>query len=293
MKKSLGIALSGGGVRGIAHIGVLQCLEDHGYYPEIVSGTSAGALVGTLYAAGLSPSQIMEVFQESSLLKLFKLSLPTLGLTDNSYIVKTLEGILPENDFSALKKPLYISVTNMSSGRYELRHEGQLFEYVAASAAIPLLFKAWDIEGQQYVDGGVLNNLPVEPLRNRCEHLIGVNVTPIYQQPSAGNLIAVADRIFNLVMWSSVEDRLKMCDVVIEPPADAFHLFELNKAEEIYEAGYETTKAMLPQLRATLGGRGTNPQQRPLAPAVSPPSPSSSSWWKRLVAWFQRLFGIK
>ncbi|MEO1451029.1 MAG: patatin-like phospholipase family protein [Bacteroidota bacterium] len=255
MKYSLGIALSGGGVRGIAHIGVLQCLEDHGYQPEIVSGTSAGALVGTLYAAGMRPAEILEIFTESSLLKLFKLSLPKIGLTNNAYIVETLEELLPKNDFSVLQKPLYVSVTNMSSGNFELRHEGQLFEYVAASAAIPILFKAWEINGQQYVDGGVLNNLPVEPLRNRCEKLIGVNVTPIEHQAPAGNLITVADRVFNLVMWANVEQRLKACDVVIEPPADAYHLFQLNKAEEIYKAGYETTQSMMPEIRAILGGR--------------------------------------
>ncbi|RMG60035.1 MAG: patatin, partial [Bacteroidetes bacterium] len=108
MEHKLGLCLSGGGVRGIAHIGVLQALEEAGIVPDMLAGASAGAIVATLYAGGYPPAEILKVFKDSSLLKLFKVVLPTAGLTDNGYIVEMLEQLLPEDDFSCLQKPAFL-----------------------------------------------------------------------------------------------------------------------------------------------------------------------------------------
>lgn len=292
MRYSLGLCLSGGGARGIAHIGVLQALEEAGIVPDVLAGASAGAIVATLYAGGYPPAEILKVFKDSSLLKLFKVALPTAGLTDNGYIIEMLDKLLDRDDFDCLQKPLFLSVTNLNQGCSEIRHSGSLFEVVAASAAIPLLFKARQIDGNAYVDGGVLNNLPVEPLISCCDRIIGVNVTPIRPLAEVSNMLSVGYRTFDLVMWSSVKPRLAACDVIIEPDASGFGLFELWKADEIYQLGYDTTRAQLAELQTLMQGRGRSAAFRSRR-QLAPEGLQLGFWarlWARLRRWWQRLW---
>ncbi len=252
MNHPIGIALSGGGTRGIAHTGVLYALEEIGVFPDVISGTSAGALVGTLYAFGMKPREILETFQKSSLRKLFKISMPTIGLTDNSYLREVMAEIIGKDDFSSLKKPLFVSVTNLSLGTCEIISEGTLFDVVMASASIPILFKSIKIGDHIYADGGFMNNLPVEPLIDRCQRVIGVNVTPVDQESNLGNLLQIGMRVMELTLWSNVAPRLQQCDIIVEPKADKYGLFELEKSEEIFEEGYRATMAQKDHILSTL-----------------------------------------
>ena len=239
---SLGISLSGGAARGIAHIGVLQALEEAGIFPTHISGASAGALVGSLYAAGYSPQELMEIVENTSLFNLFQVSAPVLGggLVDISKIKKILVEYIPDDEFGALKKPFFASVTNMSKGQAEIIHSGPLADVVTASCAIPLLFKPQELYGQVYVDGGLLDNLPIKPLQESCTHVIGVNVTPInWEEGDLSNMYRMTMRTLEMIMWANVESNLKECDVAIEPHSDDFGLFGLDKAQDIYQTGYE------------------------------------------------------
>jgi NTE family protein len=244
----LGICLAGGGARGIAHIGALQALKEANIEPDCVSGSSMGAIVGTLYAAGLEPAAMLKIIKDSDLVKLFKFSLDG-GLTDNTYIKDLLQELLPEDDFAALQRPLFVCITNLSRGQYEMVHQGRLTEVVAASASIPILFAPRMIRGDEYVDGGLMNNLPIEPLQERCKHLIGINVTPIMPFPTDENLLEISYRTLDIVLWNTVVSRRLACDVLIEPDTARFHLFELNKADEIYELGYQATKRKLEEIQ--------------------------------------------
>lgn len=241
MNPTIGISLSGGGARGIAHIGVLQALEELDIFPDVISGTSAGALVGALYASGQKPVDILQIFKESSLRKLFRVSMPTVGLTDNSYLREVMEEVIGQDDFTALQKPLYISVTNLTTGESEIISEGKLFDVAVASASIPILFKSVKIGESIYADGGLMNNLPVEPLIETCDRVIGVNVTPVDHEAQLGNLLDIGSRVLELVLWANVEPRLQQCDIRIEPQADEYGLFDLSKAQEIFDAGYAET----------------------------------------------------
>ncbi|MEM6342751.1 MAG: patatin-like phospholipase family protein [Bacteroidota bacterium] len=247
MQHKLGICLAGGGARGIAHIGALQALLEADIRPECVSGSSMGALVGTLYAAGYEPQSMLSIVKESSLTKLFKFSFVG-GLTDNSYLIELLSEYVSKDDFSSLLRPLYVCVTNMSLGRYEIVDAGPLFEMVAASASIPILFKPRTINGFEYADGGLMNNLPVEPLRERCEKVIGVNVTPIAPFPTDEGLSEIAYRTLDLVLWTNVEPRRGLCDVIVEPDTAKYRFFDIGEADAIYQHGYEAMQAKIPDL---------------------------------------------
>jgi NTE family protein len=251
MSRTIGISLAGGGARGIAHIGVLQALEEHGISPQFVSGSSAGAIAGVLYAAGYSPQEMLTIFKEASLLKLFRVSMPTVGLTDLNYVSEELAKYIKEDDFAILPKQFFVCVTNMSKGCYEIFDQGPLFEAVVASSSIPILFKPCIINEKSYADGGLLNNLPIEPLEDRCKVVIGVNVTPINPVENSQNLLQIGYRTLDLVMWANVQERLQRCDVVIEPATAKYKLFEIDKADEIYQAGYEAAMAAMQIGRAS------------------------------------------
>lgn len=251
MQHKLGICLAGGGARGIAHIGALQALLEADIRPDCVSGSSMGALIGTLYAAGYEPQSMLSIVKESSLTKLFKFSFVG-GLTDNSYLIDLLSEYISSDDFRSLLRPLFVCVTNLSQGRAEIIESGPLFEMVAASASIPILFKPRTINGQDYVDGGLLNNLPVEPLRERCEKVIGVNVTPIAPFATDEGLTEIAYRTLDLVLWNNVAPRRELCDILVEPDTAQYRLFELSEADAIYQHGYEAMKAQLPALLSIL-----------------------------------------
>ena len=127
----LGLALSGGGARGIAHIGVLQALDDYGIKPDILAGTSAGAIAAALYASGKSPSEMLALVKEASLFKLFKVGLPYAGLTKHTYLLERLQETISEDSFEALNIPCHIAITNLQTGACEIKKRGRLFDVIA------------------------------------------------------------------------------------------------------------------------------------------------------------------
>lgn len=237
-----GIALSGGGARGIAHIGVLDALQEFGIKPRVVSGTSMGAIVGVFYAAGFSPGEMLNIILERKFHKMINWHMPFSGLIDIGQVQKVMTEMIGEDDFSSLKMPFYCAVTNLNSGLEEIKSEGKLFQWVMASASIPVVFEPQVIEGQTYVDGGLLNNLPSEAIREKCQVLIGVHVNHNGPEEEVKGLKTIAERAFRLGIAQNVEDSKKICDFVIEPPeAREFNTFNFNKAEEIYKVGYDAT----------------------------------------------------
>lgn len=237
-----GIALSGGGARGIAHIGVLQALEEFGIKPGVVSGTSMGAIVGVFYAAGYSPKEMLKLLVDRRFHKMINWHMPFSGLIDIGQVEKVMAEIIGKDDFSSLKIPFYCAVTNLNSGLEEIKSQGKLFRWVMASASIPVVFEPQVIEGQTYVDGGLLNNLPAEAIREKCQVLIGVHVNHNGPEEEVKGLKTVAERAFRLGIAQNVEKSRKICDFVIEPPeAREFSTFNFNRAEEIYQVGYNAT----------------------------------------------------
>ncbi len=239
MNYKIGICLSGGGARGIAHIGVLQALESAGIVPEIIAGCSAGAMVGALYAEGFSPHKIYSLIENKTIYSIIKMGLPNKGMMELAYFRKVLTENIPHDRFEQLKKPFYISVTNLNSGKCEIIGKGKLIDYVIASQSIPLVFKPTQIGEHLFIDGGVMNNLPVEPIRDQCEILIGVNVNPIHHAEKLNSMREVGYRVLNISLNVNMEERLKQCDFVIEPETAGYTIFDINKSKIIYDAGYE------------------------------------------------------
>ncbi len=256
-KAGIGIALSGGGARGIAHIGVLQALEDNGYFPGVLSGASAGAITGALYASGRSPAEILDFVRQASLFKLFKVGLPYSGLTKLTYLREKLAEYIVADSFEALEKKLFVAIVNLNTGQCEIRSSGRLFDVVTASSSIPLVFQPVEIDGQLFVDGGLLDNLPVEPLRPLVDVVIAVNVMPQVEVPNKAvqNVFGIAQRCFDLGILANTRPSIQQCDLLIEPKeVHGFNIFQLNRYRKLYDIGYAAMTAKMGELRALLEG---------------------------------------
>jgi len=251
----IGISFSGGGARGIAHIGVLQALLDHDVEPQYIAGASAGSVIGVLYAAGYSPKEILGFIQDSNYFKLVKLGFPNGGLTNLSYLKERLGAIIPADDFSALNKPFWVAITNLNTGRLVIKNSGPLIDVVVASCSIPMVFQAVEIAGEYYVDGGLLCNLPVTPLLEQAEFIIGVNVVPVNPIGSedAGSMINVAYRSMDLSLLANSRPEAALCDFLVEPAGlEDYAVYQFYKNEELYQLGYDSMAAQIPALKAKI-----------------------------------------
>lgn len=245
-KKGLGIALSGGSARGFAHIGVLKALEEHGVEPQIIAGTSMGALVGVLYAAGLKPDEIKDLVNKEPILKLVRPAWGKNGMFQVSQLSKILEQQIKKDDFSVLKKPFCLVVSNISKGTKEIIREGALFDYVLASCAVPIIFAPKVINNTTYIDGGLYDNLPAEAIRDHCHTLIGVHVNYIGSIESFNGITEIAERTFSLSIGENVRPSMEMCDFLIDPPKMVeFSFWDYDKAEAIIKTGYDYTNKMI------------------------------------------------
>jgi NTE family protein len=256
----IGITLSGGGARGIAHIGVLQALEDNQIYPDVICGTSAGAVIGVLYAYGFSPAEIKVIAEQSNIYKLFRLVLPRRGLSSQDYIYRQLKELIPENSFEVLRKKFFVGVTNLNSGKHEIFDQGPLHELVIASSAIPGVFQPVEIDGHYYVDGGVMNNMPADPIRTHCDFLIASNVVTKVEKSSTelAGLKSILARVFEISLWYRSRLNYDACDMIIEPLGlHNYHIFNFSKSREMYELGYHAATEQIKRLQselATVGG---------------------------------------
>jgi NTE family protein len=254
VNQEIGLVLSGGGARGIAHIGVLKALNELNIHPTIISGTSAGSIIGVLYAMGLSSQDMIDFVGHSSLWKFFRFEWSAGGLSNLNYLKERLIQIGIPPNFEDLQKKLYVTATNLTKGKTEIFHEGPLLDTILASCSIPLVFKPVIINGDRYADGGILNNLPASAIISKVHRILGVNVIPLSGDDDKDyqSSVQVAQRCFELFMNANTQPELLACDFVIEPKVQDFYLFSLPKFNLIHDIGYETTMAQAEQIQKAL-----------------------------------------
>lgn len=251
----IGIALSGGGTRGIFHLGVLKALEDNGIFPDVISGTSAGSIVGSLYAAGFSVDKIYELASKGSLFNAFGISMPSRGFAKHNFLNEIIKNNLPKNSFESLEKKLFVAISNINTGEVEYRHTGELHQVILASCSIPLVYKPIEIDGAIYLDGGLLKNLPASPLRPIAEVVIGVNLVAQTQieEKQISNIVSFSNRIFDIVVLNNIKPEIQHCDILIESEKlNAYGRFSFSKTKEMFDLGYEEAMRLLPDLKQVI-----------------------------------------
>jgi len=241
--KRIGLVLSGGGARGVAHIGVLQALEEAGLRFSHISGVSAGAIVGALYAHGHTPKDIFGIIQQVSIFKSVRPAWSWSGLLKMDGMQELLMRYLPVNDFGSLKVPLTIAATEIRKGETHYFTDGPLIPAILSSCSIPAVFSPFSYRDGLYVDGGLLDNLPAKAIRDKCDFLLGSHCNVVSQTFDPTNLRMVIERSLLMAINANTWNSKLMCDMVIEPTGlDRYSGLDIGKAREIFDIGYKFTK---------------------------------------------------
>lgn len=256
MRKSypkIGLALSGGAALGIAHVGALQALADHNIPIFCVTGTSAGAVVASCLAFGLSPEEMAKRAKNLSWYKLSNISYSRMGLITTQGIGEMMKDVLGDVNIEDAKIPLRIVATNIENGEAVIFTKGSVAEAVMASVCIPGLFVPKEYGGKKLVDGGLIKNLPLSLLEEMgAEYKIGVNLAcwRTYKKPS--NLLDVMISALDIMTHKQTNQDALLANMIVEPHLEQFTASDFKKAAELITEGYRATILALPALTNTI-----------------------------------------
>ena len=246
------LSLSGGGLRGAAHVGAIKFLEEQGVEVTAVSGSSAGAIVGLFLASGLKSDDMLEFLTNLEKKELFVWANGDVGLFKMEKLEQKLEEMLNVKSFDELKIPFHICVTNIATGESEYIDRGNPIEYTVASSTITPLFRAKKIGTNSYIDGGFSDNLPVKPLKQYSEKSLAININPLRGESLDSFKSLMIRSILIMIRSNSVPSK-KLADAFFEVKGVAkMHLFDFLEIEMAYEAGYNELKEQWDELSKKL-----------------------------------------
>lgn len=282
-RPKIGLVLSGGGAKGFAHIGVLKVLEEAGIKIDYIGGTSMGSVIGGLYASGYNASQIDSIFKKTNFDELindyiprssknfygkkndelyaivlpfsnFRIGIPealSKGMYNYNLLSSLTRNVRHVRDFNKLPTPFLCIGTNIETGQEVLLNKGNLVQAMMASAAFPSLFTPVEIDGNLLVDGGVVNNYPIQEVRNLgADIIIGVDVQDdLLKRKNLKNATRILVQITNLQSIEKMKSKVKDTDVYIKPDIRDFGVISFDKGEEIIRKGEEAAFAVYEKLK--------------------------------------------
>jgi len=272
---SIGLALGSGGAGGLAHIAMLQVFDDLGIKPARIAGTSIGAIIGALYAAGLDAKEIHAIFDEfggsnldmlsglleagegSNLTGLLELDLGQGGVLDVTGFMDFLASKIDAADFSELEIPLEVVATDYWTGEMVVLKEGDLFHALAASSAVPGLFPPVRQGNQLLIDGGTSNPLPSDVLVGRHDLVVAIDVSGAIERQDGDN-VPLLDLLFNtfgIMQQSLIDARMadNGPDIYIKPAITGIRLLHFNKIDTIIEQSQLGSDTLRGELKTRLG----------------------------------------
>ncbi len=301
---TIGLALSGGAARGLAHIGVLKVLAQAGISVDVVAGTSMGSIVGSLYAVGYAPAALDSIFTAQDWFRLltdrvdrrdlpvdhkfaedrYLLTLPiyrrgihlprsvVAGQRVSELLTRLTWSVHGVRDFHRLPVPFAAVATDLETGRAVVLDHGFLPDAVRASMAMPSVFSPVELDGVTLIDGGVIRNLPAQDARALgADLLICSDVTdPLEPRDSIVSFVDVLAQSVSFRVWDSEAAERSRCDVLIVPDVRTFSTFGFAQGRELIARGETAARAAVPAIRAKLAGRSVAP--RPQPPVAEPES---------------------
>jgi NTE family protein len=254
MAKEIGLVLSGGGVRAMAHIGFIKVLLENNIIPTRVSGTSGGALVSALYSAGYNIDEMLNFFRETPLVKLSLYARNKPGIMDSDKYILFFKKYFPDDSFEKLKYPLTVTATNLITGTLDYFTKGPLIRPLIASSALPPVFSPITINNNMYCDGGVLNNFPVEPLEPNCTHIFGSFVNPVSEiNPNEINTsLKLMYRVYHIGLDANNTKKFERCNYVFSPPEiNKIGILDSKSIDKAFKIGYDYANKELNKILAS------------------------------------------
>jgi len=268
-KKKVGLALSSGAARGLAHVGVLGVLEKEGIPIDMIAGTSSGALIGALYARVKDVGKLKELVMEidrRKMASLTDLTLPKTGFLGGKKIKDWLRSVIGEVKFEDLRIPFACVATDIRTGEEVVIKEGSMVEGVRASASIPVIFSIAKWKDRYLVDGALVNPVPVSVLKDMgADFIIAVNVVPSMSDRVNGvdgkptgdfkepNIFSIIMRTIHIAGYQAVESSLNGADVVIKPCVTHIGFGDTHRTLECIRQGELAAQASLHEIKRQLG----------------------------------------
>jgi len=269
-RKKIGLALSSGAARGLAHVGVLEVLEKEGIPIDMIAGTSAGALIGALYAQRKDASQVKNLVIDlisKRFTLLVDLALPKTGLIQGKKLKDQLRSVIGDVEFGDLSIPFACVATDIRTGEEVVIKQGSVVEGVRASVSLPAIFTVVKWEGRYLVDGGLVNPVPVSVLRGMgADFIIAVNVVPDMrdrvnkvdkeqiEDSKEPNIFNIAMRVIHIAAYQAVKSSLEGADIIIEPQVTHIGFGDFHKVKECILQGELATQSSIPGIKRVLEG---------------------------------------
>lgn len=251
--KKLGIALGSGGAKGMAHIGILRAFEEENINFDIVTGCSIGSIVGGLYARGFSTANMLNALKE---LKLYDPQSVVYYKLQGVSVKKMLDNMLGGIDFDELILPFAAVASDIDGGEQVILNKGNVAAAMAASSAIPPVFRAVEIEGKRLVDGAYFNNVPSDVCKNMgADAVIGVALSTNF--PKNDKIKPALDAIYRnnkIPVCDRASKGKQNSDIYLAPDLSAYTSASYKNLDDMYEIGYEYAKQKMPEIKAFLKG---------------------------------------
>lgn len=252
----IGLVLSGGASKCIAHLGVLKALNEMGVKIDYIAAVSGGALLGSVVASGISPKEALDIIVNKANFSFYFPSFRSGGLFTMSRIRNLYEETLPVKTFEELKIPMVVVATDISEGKTHYFQHGDLIQPIIASSSYPIIFEPVMINGHLYLDGGIMNNFPVEIAKKMTDITIGSYVGNIDPMDKDSSIKRVMFRSLSLAISEADKHRIKLPDVLIKPLGlGNYPMFDFASGKDIYKIGYQTTIAKEQEILNVLKNR--------------------------------------
>jgi NTE family protein len=248
--EGISLALGGGAVLGAAHIGVLKAFDEYGVKVNRISGTSIGAMIAALYAFGKSPAEIEQNVIELEWLDVTSFTLSRYGILSNDDLGKQVSSLLGAVDIADAPIPLYLIATDLTSGEKIVLRKGDVARAVMASACIPGIFVPVEIEGRLLVDGGLVENVPVSPLREAgADFVVGVSLSAGRQYQRPQDIIDVFANAIDIAIDNVTRSQTSEADLIVAPRLSSYSRRDMSRIPELIDEGYRSTRQILGKLK--------------------------------------------
>ncbi len=245
-KKKIGLALGGGAALGAAHIGVLHALEEKGVSITHIAGTSIGSLIAALYAFGKTVDEIKEIALDLRWMKVTDISISKFALLSNEKLGKVVEEHIGDKNIEDADIPLGIVATNISTGEKVLLDKGPVARAVMASSCIPGLFEPVEMDDVMLVDGGIVENVPIQTVLDLgADYIVGVDLHAKFANEKPKNILDVLVSSFHITMMASAKLQNEVADLMIKPDLSDFNLTNTGQAVDLIRQGYKEAKKAL------------------------------------------------
>lgn len=273
----IALVLGSGGARGYAHIGVIEVLEQQGIRPDLIVGTSAGSIVGSIYASGKSAAELRDIALKLKANDVRDVNVSLKGFFDGKKVEDYVNQQVLNTPLQKLKIPMYVVATELKNGTKTVFNYGNTGQAVRASTSIPSMFVPTKIRNVEYVDGGLVSPVPVEVARELgADIVIAVDILaqPIHTETT--NVWGLFNQNINIMQGRLAEEELKDADVVIQPDLrEKAHIFDVKGREMTMQAGIDAAQAKLADIQSTIQSKqnSATQAQQDFALKINPVAP--------------------